>query len=167
MRLPASIAFVSLFGWMIAACGGSSSDGGTSGAGGTPVSGDRDKFVAVWAPSTPRTTQVTCAGFNVPATLTQTLEWKLSDSSDLVGGMAGCSLKANIANNVASVLPGQVCALTDPIPLTLTFTSYTFTLGADGTTATDASQGTAKVTYLGQQLDCTYSETGQYSKQAN
>jgi hypothetical protein len=169
-RFLVSVAVVSLSG-LIAACGGSTSEsgaggGGAGGGGGGSV--DRSKFVGVWVPSTGRNAQVTCPSIgSFSAPFTDSLEWKLGDGSGLVGSIAGCSLKASVANNVATVTPGQVCELTSPYTMSVTFSNYVFTLNADGTTASDTSTGTGRASVLGQTLDCQYSATTQYAKKAN
>ena len=159
-RLPIVVTLIS--GLTMAACGGSDTAGGTGGTSNGNNSTAAQAFIGAWSPT--RTVNLTCNNQSVPTTLDQTLEWKAGDGADLVASMASCTLKANVVNQVATALSGQTCNISElGLTLNLTFTSYTFTLGADGKTASDLSSGSGTVSGL----PCQYTESGTYTKQGN
>ena len=152
------------------AASGASTSGGTTGGttGGTAGSGAA-AFVGTWAP-TSGTTTINCPG-QAPSTSTEmaTLDFSsLGGGSSLQVSSPDCTFSAVATGNVASESPAnQTCVVPNPnngTDVILTYSTYTFTLSAGGTTATLSGQGTLKDTVNGTTVNCTFSESAQYRK---
>lgn len=149
-------------------CGGSSTPapaggGGMVGTGMTGVS----KFVGTWHP-TSGTITILCAGVNQTMTVTDNLTWAAGVGADIVQTSGGCALKANITGTTGSALPSQMCTEMDGTTTTIiSLSAYTFSLSADGQTATENASGNAMVSDSGLSVTCSYSETAGYQKIAN
>jgi hypothetical protein len=152
------------------ACGGSS-DSGDSGAGGKGGGGGAgiSRFVGTWHPTSGNTT-VTCAGTPYTDAVVDNLSWGAGVGADLVQTSGTCVFKANVTASTAAALPSQSCTESSGTgALTVTLAAYTFSLGADGLTATESASGSAVVndSATGQTVTCTYSELASYQKIAN
>jgi hypothetical protein len=148
------------------AAGGTGGGTGSRDAGGSgDTAGGNARFIGTWRPTSGNVTFV-CAGINMPQTVTANLTAALGTTSDLVLQTNGsCSVRANVAGNLATALAGQTCNLAmGAITAMLTFSKYTFTLSADGLTATETASGNAMVSQGGPTISCTYSETASYQK---
>jgi len=147
----------------------------TAGAcGGGSEGKDVGAFVGVWTP-TSGNIMYTCAGQSVTVASTA-LTWAVGTSSDLIQTAPGssCVMHADISANTATETGTQTCVIPgtddygDSITDSLSFTAYTFVLGADGRTATENFSGTLLETddTVGTSVTCTMSETGaSYQKQ--
>lgn len=68
-------------------------------------------------------------------------------------------MKANVTSSTAIALPSQSCTQTSgTTAITFAFAAYTFSLSADGLTATESASGSATVNDSGLTITCTYSE---------
>jgi hypothetical protein len=152
----------------------SSGAGGSGGSGGSPSSSKLAPFLGTWT-ATSGTLTLTCPGIapsNTDATGSET--WSPGTASDLVaiGFESTCNFNANVSGKVATGLPRQVCNESstatngDAITQSLTFTSLTFVVSADGATATQKFSGTDLYTdtTTAQSLTCTFSETAEYAQ---
>jgi hypothetical protein len=89
-----------------------------------------------------------------------------------IGFEGTCDFNANVTGKVATGLPRQTCnenstaSSGDAIAQSLTFTSLTFVVSADGATATQRFAGTDLYTdtTTAQSLTCTFSETAEYAQ---
>jgi hypothetical protein len=109
-----------------------------------------------------------CAGVNDTQPVTDNLTWGAGVGADLVQTSGSCVFKANVTASTASALPSQSCtAMEGTTTATISFSAYTFALGADGLTATESASGTATIIDSGITLVCSYSETASYQKIAN
>jgi len=139
-----------------AACG--SSSGGK----------DLSKFKGTWQPTTYMAT-ITCGGTPTVENTGDNVTWNSGISTDLVqtDPTTNCVLDANVTGETASATSGQTCAIQDANGdnILLNVSQYTFSLSADGQTATEAASGTANVTFTdGSAEVCQYSESASYHK---
>ena len=141
----------------------------SSGSGG----GNINKFVGVWAPSS-GTFTVTCNGQANTSQVTDTETWAAGTTSDLVQTIPGtsCVFHADVTASTATGVPGQTCQVDqiiggDSVTDRLSFTAYTFSLSADGLTATESYSGNDAETdnTTGQSINCTFTQQATYSKQ--
>ena len=162
---------------MAGACGSSSNKGGTGGSpgvggmtggvGGSPGGNALSRFTGTWHPSSGTVTFL-CSGVNDTQPVTDNLTWGAGVGADLVQTSGSCVFKANVTASTASALPSQSCtAMEGTTTLTISFSAYTFSLGADGLTATESASGTATLIDSGVTAVCSYSETASYQKIAN
>lgn len=140
-----------------------------SGGGG----GNVNKFVGVWGLSG-GTFTFTCAGQATTSQATGNVTWAVGATSDLVQTIPDtqCVFHANVAGMTASGVPGQTCIVNtntggDSITDQLSFTAYTFSLSADGLTATENYSGNDAKTdnTSGASENCTFTQQASYSKQ--
>jgi len=140
-----------------------------SGSGG----GNVNKFVGLWSPTGGMFT-ITCAGSPTTNGVTDTLTWTAGTTSDLVQTIPGtsCVFHADVTSLTASGVPGQTCQVDqviqgDSVTDRLAFTAYTFSLSADGLTASESYSGTDAETdnTTGQSVNCTFTQQAMYSKQ--
>jgi len=147
-------------------CGGS--DGLTTDGGG-PGGGDAGAlqlFIGTWHPTTGSLT-LTCAGQAQTDTNPTDTIWEKGTTSDLLQppDSSGCTFLANASGRTAVGVPNQSCTQgMGSDSLQLTVTSYMFTVGASGTTATESGSGTAVVTTGGTAVSCTLTESASYTK---
>ena len=91
--------------------------------------------------------------------------WQVGTTSDLMqpagSSSTGCALLANVSGKTATALPGQSC---NQKGVDLTLSTYTFAVGASGTTATESATGTEAVNSGGAGTTCAYSETANFTK---
>jgi hypothetical protein len=149
----------------IGACGGSSSSGSDSGTGASGLS----RFVGTWHPTSGNTT-ITCAGTPYISAVTDNLTWGAGVGADLVQTTGPCVFKANVTASTGVGLPSQSCSMnTASGTVTIALAAYTFSLGADGLTATESESGSATGNNptTGATVTCTYSESASYQKIAN
>jgi hypothetical protein len=149
----------------VGACGGSSSSGTDSGTGASGLS----RFVGTWHPTSGNTT-VTCAGVPDTEAVTDNLTWGAGVGADLVQTSGSCVFKANVTSSTAAGLPSQSCTQSlGTGTLTIALANYTFSLSADGLTATESASGSATLnnSATGATITCTYSELASYQKIAN
>jgi len=153
MRIFGKVLTVAMLTVSLQACGGG--DGSNSG-----------KFIGIWHP-TSGTTTVTCPGFPVDTSqVTDNLTWAKGATSDLVStDSTNCILNANISGSTATG-SGVPCTFSDGAggTGTLTVTSYTFSLSADGQTAQESGSGTFVDNNGGVTITCTVSLTAAYQK---
>jgi hypothetical protein len=147
-----------LVGLLVASVGGMGC--GSSGSG-----GEVTKFAGIWHPSSGTVTLI-CPTGTTTVTVTDNLTWTKGASSDLVQTSAGtsCVLNADITGGTATALPSQSCTETGTLTLVINLSAYTFSLGADGQTATESTSGSAVESEAGASQTCTYSESAIYSK---
>ncbi len=160
-----------VFAWLVvslsAGCGGSdglSADDGGNGAGEGDGGKNLQLFIGTWHVTSGSQT-VTCAGQSQLSAATDTI-WQMGTTSDLMQPVdsSGCPFLANVSGNTATAVPNQSCSLTmSGSTVKLTVTSYTFTVAASGTTATDIGRGTAVATGAVSN-SCTFTESATYSK---
>jgi hypothetical protein len=156
---------VSLLGVLVAtsaACGSNDTttpaDSGASG---------NSRFVGTWHP-TSGTTTLTCAGTPSTSSVTDNLTWGAGVGADLVQTSGSCMLKANVTSSTASALPSQTCTeAVGTATVVLAVAAYTFSLSADGLTATESVSGSATVSQGGLTETCTFSGLASYQKIAN
>jgi len=165
LRGPA-IVVAALVASVSAGCG---SDGLSADGGNGPGGGDGGKnlqlFIGTWHTTSGMQT-LTCAGQPQSSSVGDTI-WQMGTTSDLMQPVdsSGCPFLANVSGNTATALPGQSCTQTmTGVTLKLTVTSYTFTVAASGTTATDQGSGNAVLTTGGTSLNCGFSESASYTK---
>lgn len=152
---------------MAAGCG---SDGLSTGdAGNNGDKGDGGKnlqlFIGTWQPTSGSET-LNCTGQPQTDSITDNTIWQMGTTSDLVQppDSSGCPLLANVSGNTATALPSQSCTESmSGLTLVLTVKSYTFTVAAGGTTATESASGTAVTTGVAA-LSCTVTESATYKK---
>lgn len=141
----------------------------SSGGGG----GNVNKFVGLWSPTGGMFT-ITCSGTPMTSGVTDPLTWTAGSTSDLVQTIPGtaCVFHADVTSLTASGIPGQTCQVDstfqgDSITDRLGFTAYTFSLSADGLTATESYSGTDAKTdnTTGQSANCTFTQQATYTKQ--
>jgi hypothetical protein len=144
---------------------------GACGSGGG--SGNINKFLGVWSPTGGMYT-VTCAGTPQTSQVTDTETWVAGTTSDLVQTIPGtsCVFHADVTALTAVGVPNQTCqvdSVVQGVSVTdrLSFTAYTFSLSADGLTATESYSGTDNATNnsTGQSLNCTFTQQAMYAKQ--
>lgn len=147
--------FGSLLAVAILAVSCSSGDGSNAG-----------KFIGIWHP-TSGTITTTCPGFPVDTQqATENLTWSKGATSDLVStDSTNCILNANITGSTATGM-GVPCTVGDGLGGTamLTVTSYTFSLSADGNTATENGSGTFVDNNNGSTITCTINISASYQK---
>jgi hypothetical protein len=174
-----SIGALTLILGVVAGCGSGSSTKGTGGTtgggtggstgGGTGGStGGLSRFVGTWHPTSGTTTLI-CAGQPTVDQVTSNLTWAAGVSPNTVVQTDGtCVLNANVTGSTAAALPSQSCTqMMSGLSLTLTFSAYTFSLSADGMTATENASGNATVFEGGVTVICSYSESAGYQKISN
>ena len=164
--LGPAVVFACLVAAVSAGCG---SDGLSADGGNGPGGGDGGKnvqlFIGTWH-TTSGTETLTCAGQAMSSSVDDTI-WQMGTTSDLMQPVdsSGCPFLANVSGNTATALPGQSCTQTmSGVTLKLTLTSYTFTVAASGTTATDQGSGNAVLTTGGTPVNCGFSESASYTK---
>jgi hypothetical protein len=141
------------------ACG-SSDKTGSPDAGATGNS----RFVGIWHPTSGSVTY-NCGGAITPDTVTDNLTWAAGVGSDLVQTSGSCVVKANVVSSTASALPSQTCNIqSGTTNITIALAAYTFSLSADGLTATESASGNATLSDSGLTVTCTYNETASYTK---
>ncbi|HEY5283912.1 MAG TPA: hypothetical protein VIM14_14065 [Polyangia bacterium] len=124
-------------------------------------------FVGTWHP-TSGTTTLTCAGTPSTSSVTDNLTWGAGVGADLVQTSGSCMLKANVTSSTASALPSQTCTeAAGTATVVLAVAAYTFSLSADGLTATESVSGSATVSQGGLTETCTFSGLASYQKIAN
>ncbi len=140
-----------------------------SGSGG----GNVNKFVGVWSP-TAGTFTFTCAGQPTTSQASGNVVWTAGTTSDLVQTIPDtqCVFHADVTGTTASGVPGQTCIVNtntggDSITDQLSFIAYTFSLSADGLTATENYSGNDAKTdnTTGASENCTFTQQASYSKQ--
>jgi hypothetical protein len=154
--------------WAVAAAGALAGCGSVTAAVNSDGGGDGGKdlttFVGTWTLGS-GTTTVTCAGVVTTSSVTGNVVWQAGTTSDLLqpadSTSSGCDLLANVSGHTAAALPNQTC---NKMGTNLTISSYTFVVGASGTTATETASGTKTVNTGGVGATCTYSETATYTK---
>jgi hypothetical protein len=122
-------------------------------------------FLGTWTP-TSGAIALNCGGTITSDRATDTTKWVAGTTSDLVqpADSSGCSLRANVSGNTATLLPGQMCTQqTNGSSLTIALSTYTFTVASDGKTASEQASGTAVLTGA-TTADCTYNATVSYTK---
>jgi len=148
---------------MVMAAGGAC---GSSDKAASPDSGPtgNSRFVGTWHP-TSGTITYNCGGVITPDTVTDNLTWAAGVGADLVQTAGSCVFKANVVSSTASALPSQSCNMqSGTTNITLALAAYTFSLSADGLTATESASGNATLSDSGVTLTCTYNETASYTK---
>src|SRR6185312_4784348 len=150
-----------------ASCG--SGNGASACSSGSDGGKDTCQFIGTW-PVSSGTIALTCGGQVTTGQVTGDDVWQTGTTSDLLqpadSSAAGCVLLANVAGDIATALPNQVCTITmGTETVKLTIATYTFMLGNNnGTTATENASGTGTVTVNGTSETCTYTETATYTK---
>ena len=129
---------------------------------------DLSKFKGTWQPTTYMAT-ITCGGTPDVVNTGDNITWSGGVSTDLVqtDPTTNCVLDADVTGETASAISGQTCTVHDSSGdnIVLNLPQYTFSLSADGQTATEASSGTANVTFTdGTATVCQYSESASYHK---
>ncbi|MEP6654830.1 MAG: hypothetical protein ABJA82_15815 [Myxococcales bacterium] len=151
-------------------CGSDSKSGAPDGGGGSPDAGggkDLSRFIGTWKP-TSGTLTTTCAGQSSTDAVTDNTVWAAGISSDLVQTDGSCALMANVTGSTASALPSQSCTqMSGTTTATLSTTAYTFSLSADGQTATESGSGILSGNSGGVAVSCSISITAAYQKIAN
>lgn len=140
----------------VAGCGSASSANDAGNAGGK----DLQAFIGTWIPMPSSEITLTCAGQTMNDQVTDNATWQMGVTSDLVQppDASGCTLLANVSGKIATGLPNQKC---NQATFNLSISSYSFSVGADGTTANESATGTAMAT---NGASCTYSERATYTK---
>jgi hypothetical protein len=146
------------------ACGSNSTastaDSGSAGSG-------LSRFVGTWHPSSGSITY-TCSGATQTDPVVANLTWGAGVGADLVQTGGTCLLKANVTSSTASGLPSQSCTETSgTATIVLAVAAYTFSLSADGLTATESASGSATYSDSGLTTTCTFSGLASYQKIAN
>ncbi|MEO5768377.1 MAG: hypothetical protein ABIS92_08500 [Polyangia bacterium] len=148
---------------------------GTSGCGSDSKSATLDggdgkslsRFIGTWKPTT-GTGTTTCAGQSSTKPVTDNTVWAAGVSSDLVQTDGSCALLANVTGSTASALPSQSCTQMDgTTTATLSVTAYTFSLSADGQTATESGSAAITGNIGGVAASCSFLITAAYQKIAN
>ena len=157
MRIFGTMLAIATLAGSLQAC----SSGGGSGGG---------KFIGTWHPSS-GTVTTTCPGLGTSTDpVTTNLIWAMGVSSDLVqtDPSTSCVLSANITGSTASG-SGPPCSFSDQMggTFTLTISTYTFALAADGQTAQENGSGTLVDNNGGVSVTCSLSETAAYQKISN
>lgn len=134
------------------------------GSGGGSDPKELDRFIGTWFPTSGGVVLV-CGGQTSTADVTGDDEWTKGTSSDLFQTQ-GCQFEANVSGDVATAPAGQTCATTDQTgaPGTITFVTYSFTLGAGNSTATENVTGTAVFMDTTGTASCTLTENATYSR---
>ena len=158
MRIFGTVLAIATLAGSLQAC--SSSGGGAAAS----------KFIGTWHPSS-GTVTTTCPGAGTDtSSVTTNLIWSMGVSSDLVqtDPSTSCVLNANITGSTASGT-GAPCSFSDGSggTATLTISSYTFALAADGQTAQENGSGTFVDNNTGVTITCSLSETAAYQKISN
>jgi hypothetical protein len=152
---------------VLAGCGSvtstANSDGGVDG--GVDVARkDLQTFIGTWTLGS-GTTTLTCSGVVTTEQVTKNVVWQTGTTSDLMqpadSAASGCDLLANASGKIATASPNQTCS---KMGTDLTISMYTFTVGSNGTSATESSSGTKTVSTAGVGTTCTYTETATYTK---
>jgi ABC-type glycerol-3-phosphate transport system substrate-binding protein len=153
MSMISKILMVAVAGVALQACGG-----GGGGAANT------SKFVGIWHP-TSGTFTFTCPSGNDTVAVTDNLTWAKGVTSDLVStDSSNCIINAKITASTASG-SGPACTIIDSgLTEMLTVTAYTFSLSADGQTATESGMGTVVVSGGGSTETCQVSLSAIYMK---
>jgi len=158
---------VALLGVFVAAAGACGSNGtSASPDSGTAASG-LSRFVGTWHPTSGSITY-NCSGTTQTDPVVDNLTWGAGVGADLVQTSGTCVFKANVTASTASALPSQSCTeVTGTTTVVLAVAAYTFSLSADGTTATESASGTATLSDSGLTATCTFSGLASYQKIAN
>jgi len=164
---PSKALLVALLGVLVTtsvACG--SNDSSSPADSGTGASG-LSRFVGTWHPSSGSITYI-CAGQTFTDPVVENITWGAGVGADLVQTSGTCVWKANVTASTASALPSQSCTEVDGTTTTvLAVGAYTFSLSADGLTATESASGTATISDSGLTTTCTFSGLVSYQKIAN
>jgi hypothetical protein len=115
-------------------------------------------------------TQTCNGGNNGTSSITDKITWTKGVSSDLLYSGPNCTVAANYSNGTASWVAGATCTVVNAATGqtdVFNFSSYSWTLGASGTTATVAGMATVQVTAGGSAETCTITISGTYNKVGN
>ncbi len=148
---------------VLAGCGSVTSSANSDG--GVDVAGtDLQTFIGTWT-LVSGTTMLTCSGVVMTEQVTMNVVWQAGTTSDLMqpadSTASGCALLANASGKIATASPNQTCG---KMGTDLTISMYKFTVGSNGTSATESSSGTKTVSTAGVGTTCTYTETATYTK---
>lgn len=140
-------------------------DGGVTAADGGDASVGPASFVGTWARSGTQT--VTCpTGMPTTTAFGGNLVITMGATSDTIVGTQpdGCVTTYTVSGDTATAAPGQVCMVTldGGAKETVTETSHTLTLSADGTTIT--SMSTSTIDKLASGTMCTATASGTFTK---
>jgi hypothetical protein len=160
MRTFGTLLAIAMMAGSLQACSSSGNGGGASAS----------KFIGTWHP-TSGTVTTTCPGLGTDTSaVVDNIIWAMGVSSDLVqtDPSTSCVLTAHITGSTAAGT-GAPCTVSDGAggTATITITSYTFVLGADGQTGTENGSGTVVDNNGGVSITCTLSETAAYQKVSN
>jgi hypothetical protein len=142
--------------------GAAGSRGSAGSGGGSDAGVDLTRFLGVWKTTTGTTALTNCSdGLTYPpqTAISVTIVVTRGTSSDLVlTDASGCSLKANVIQNSATIVSGQVCmSKSNNITDTNTFAQGSgFLLEANGTTAELVLQGSDTATNGTDTLACKF-----------
>ncbi|MBS2029764.1 MAG: hypothetical protein JST54_17825 [Deltaproteobacteria bacterium] len=128
-------------------------------------------FEGTWS-YTDSTTVVSCPGYAPLTSIGKGNDTIVegTDSDIVLTSNDGCNLKFNVANGVATIVPGQSCASSqqdqngNTINLTASFTTFTISLGADSRTLTEQATGTYVIAEGAQSVTCSLSSSESASK---
>jgi hypothetical protein len=136
---------------VLSACGGDKGD-------------DVARFVGTWQATSGTLTRI-CGGYVFTDTITGSESWQTGLTSDLVStdAIAGCAVEADVNGATASGTPGKTCASPDGTS-TVTISSYTFVISADGHTATENGSGNLVYIESGATIPCSFNLTAAYQK---
>lgn len=131
---------------------------------------DSEQFIGTWAVTTGSST-VTCGPSTMTGAESTPIELEAGTDSDLVqhdGRSPPCTVKYDVARNVATILPEQQCSgtVSSGATVVVTFDMSTMTLADDDSLFLEAS-GTATSTPPagGTPVPCAYSRSVTYRRQ--
>ena len=125
-------------------------------------------FAGTWHPTSGAVTKACPGAAAVSEPVVVDLTWSRgADAASLVtGDLNDCQFQANVTGTTASAASDQRCAVSDGAYdfTTTSFVRYTFSVSADGRTATEERAGTIQYPDSGAAAACSFTGTAVYER---